>query len=499
MKKGILAICLFSVLSVGLYAADEQTQANNNTQQQDAKANANNGNNTQQNSNIARGPVTNVPPNGGYDIRDPRYYNPNRGGGTYQPAYPPQNYYVPYGGPYRYDPYDPRNYERYYDPYDPRNYERYYYDRGYYYPPRQQYPNYQPPANNAPNNGGQNQDYNATPEPGFNWYDDDRTSQIQLAPLPPSDIAINYAPRIPPMPYTPTNINVVAPSYNLPRPDNNPTENALASPKSASATLNAGVEAARKGDYKQALSMFNTACDQGNPAGCFGVGVMFMYGAGVQSDTQKAIKYYQKGCAGGDPTACANLGMIYDEAPNMGNNKQKAAEMYMTGCAGGDVDACNNIGWAYANGSGVPKDLNKALQYYRFACDAGSQLGCYNLGLLNNASNVYGINANKLNPVDMNYVACNAGDIVGCANLGWIYSQGIEGAPINYGLAAQYFNTACIGGVASSCNNLGVLYEQGRGITQNTGQALQMYSLACEAGLNNGCDNYRNLKAKVGR
>ena len=65
--------------------------------------------------------------------------------------------------------------------------------------------------------------------------------------------------------------------------------------------------------------MFNTACDQGNPAGCFGVGVMFMYGAGVQSDTQKAIKYYQKGCAGGDPTACANLGMIYDEAPNMGN------------------------------------------------------------------------------------------------------------------------------------------------------------------------------------
>ena len=180
------------------------------------------------------------------------------------------------------------------------------------------------------------------------------------------------------------------------------------------------------------------------------------------------------------------------------NNKQKAAEMYMTGCAGGDVDACNNIGWAYANGSGVPKDLNKALQYYRFACDAGSQLGCYNLGLLGNANNIYGINANSLNPVDLNYVACNAGDIVGCANLGWIYAQGLDGAPINYGLAAQYFNTACIGGVASSCNNLGVLYEQGRGLTQNAGQALEMYSLACEAGLDNGCQNYKNLKAKIG-
>ncbi|RDU60619.1 sel1 repeat family protein [Helicobacter sp. MIT 14-3879] len=368
------------------------------------------------------------------------------------------------------------------------------------YPSYPQYgPVYNPQLNVTPNQNNQNQNAPTNNNNDNRWFDDDRRSQIQLAPLPPNDIAISYAPRIPPMPYTPNNINIVQPSYNFPKPDDSPLENALADPRSSSATLNAGVDAARKGDYKKALSMFNTACDQGNPAGCFGVGVMFMYGAGVQSDTQKAIKYYQKGCAGGDPTACANLGMIYDEAPNMGNNKQKAAEMYMTGCAGGDVDACNNIGWAYANGQGVPKDINKALQYYRFACDAGSQLGCYNLGLLNNTNNTYGINAASMNPVDLNYVACNAGDIVGCANLGWIYSQGIEGAPRNYGLAAQYFNTACIGGVASSCNNLGVLYEQGRGITQNAGQALEMYSLACEAGLHNGCNNYKNLKAKVGR
>lgn len=491
MKKGMFAILFFNLL-LGVYAAEEEAQSGG---QQPTQATQNNV--QQNNGNIARGPVTNVPPNGGYDIRDPRYYIPNRG--YYQPVYPPYTPY--YNGPYRYDPYDPRNYQRYYDPYDPRNYERYYYNRDYYYQPAPQYPQgtYPPAYNNTPNNSNENQpNQNYNLPPSQNWYDDDRTSQIQIAPMPPNDVAISYAPRIPPMPYTPTNVNVIAPSYNFPKPDDSTTENALADPKSASATLNAGIEAARKGDYKQALSMFNTACDQGNPAGCFGVGVMFMYGAGVESDTQKAIKYYQKGCAGGDPTACANLGMIYDEAPNMGNNKQKAAEMYMTGCAGGDVDACNNIGWAYANGSGVPKDLNKALQYYRFACDAGSQLGCYNLGLLGNANNIYGINANSLNPVDLNYVACNAGDIVGCANLGWIYAQGLDGAPINYGLAAQYFNTACIGGVASSCNNLGVLYEQGRGLTQNAGQALEMYSLACEAGLDNGCQNYKNLKAKIG-
>lgn len=487
MKKGIFSLAFSAFLVVFNFAnaADEGAPDSQKEGQ-----------------NIARGPVTNVPPNGGYDLRDPRYYD-GRYNYDYYPQPPAPNYYY---GPQRYDPYDPRNYERYYDPYDPRNYERYYYPPQYYPYPQYGPPSYNPappppPQNNGQNNGnqgGQNPPPNPNPPAnnGGLWYDD-FSSRPKLAPMPPQDVAITYAPRIPPMPYSPNNVNVVAPSYNFPRPDNSPTENALADPKSSAASLNAGVEAARKGDFKQALSMFNTACDQGNPAGCFGVGVMFMYGAGVQSDTQKAIKYYQKGCAGGDPTACANLGMIYDEAPNMGNNKQKAAEMYMTGCAGGDIDACNNIGWAYANGSGVPKDINKALQYYRFACDGGSQLGCYNLGLLNNATTAYGINNPNMHPVDMNYVACNAGDVVGCANLGWIYAQGIEGAPRNYGLAAQYFNTACIGGVASSCNNLGVLYEQGRGITQNAGQALEMYSLACEAGLHNGCDNFRNLKARM--
>ncbi|STQ85405.1 sel1 repeat family protein [Helicobacter muridarum] len=483
MKKRILFLCTLCLISsLNLYGADDE-KPNQDSQSGTSAQSSNNANS----NNIARGPVTNVPQNGGYDLRDPRYYDGRYyGGGYYQPSYP--SYY----GPQRYDPYDPRNYGQYYDPYDPRNYER------YYYPPI--YPIY---PQGIPSNGTQDDNVankNQSKDDAKNevkWFDDNnKQPQIQLAPLPPPDIAISYAPRIPPMPYTPNNVNVLLPSYKSPRIDD-PLENALADPKSASATLNAGIDAARKGDYKKALNMFNTACDQGNPAGCFGVGVMFMYGAGVQSDTQKAIRYYQKGCAGGDPTACANLGMIYDEAPNMGNNKQKAAEMYMTGCAGGDIEACNNIGWAYANGSGVPKDINKALQYYRFACDAGSQLGCYNLGLLNNASNVYGIDAAKMNPVDLNFVACNAGDIVGCANLGYIYAQGLEGAPRNYGLAAQYFNTACIGGVASSCNNLGVLYEQGRGITQNSGQALEMYSLACEAGLYNGCDNYKNLKAKI--
>lgn len=548
---------------------------------------------------------------GGYDYPNQNYQNQNYQNQNYQNQnYPNQNYqspeysneYQPRG--YRYDPYDPRNYEKYYDPYDPRNYEKYYVN---------------PPVSRVPQNAAIAPAPNYAPSPNQGWFDDGQsydgfptavepqipqqnyspnqfpaqlpqqpqqsqsylpqphvqspqTNQIpiqqqnsrtqnypeininrnpyrsapQRAPRGVEDPPIDYAPAPPPMPdqnnwsINPTGLidydNAIDKAYYISGDkflktspiflatnernifsqavrtnilDNNDfkiiliqshlnsNENALANPLSAAAALNAAIDAARKGDYKKSFTLFNQSCEQGNPAACFGVGTMFMYGAGVPIDREKAIKYYERGCASGDPTACSTLGMLYDEKKNDALAPQKAAEMYITGCSGGDIDACNNVGWAYANGSGVPKDYFKAVQYYGFACDAGSDLGCYNLGLLTNTNSIYGRDRAGMNPVDLNYTACNAGDVIGCANLAWLYSKGSKDAPRNYSLAAQYFNTACIGGVYSSCNNLGVLYENGRGISKNNGQALEMYEIACNGGLQSACTNYSKLKGKI--
>ena len=106
MKKRIFSILLLCLALNPAYGADNEDQSAETQSSAQAQGNA-------ANQNIARGPVTNVPPNGGYDLRDPRYYNGRyynggyNGGGYYQPPAP--NYYQPQ----RYDPYDPRNYERY--------------------------------------------------------------------------------------------------------------------------------------------------------------------------------------------------------------------------------------------------------------------------------------------------------------------------------------------------------------------------------------------------
>ncbi|PAF49705.1 hypothetical protein BKH43_06340 [Helicobacter sp. 13S00401-1] len=484
--------------------------------------------------------------NPNYDARgyqDPNYQNPN-----YQDnqRYGSSDYYD--DAPNYNDPnYDPGVYRngQYYDRYDPRLYE----DRIYTPAPRVYYvrpaerpvtPNtYYSPVAPSQDIPSQSLDPNY-PDPNSGWYDDPRSSlsprlesaqkgfqnvlkagsgdvylSSDSSALPQAmvykvaDSGIDLAPRIPPMPQSPGAVNVLPPHSNLansnlegPQGTNNfssllpPTEDALANPLSASAALNAAIKAAREGDYKKALDLFNTSCNQGNPAACFGIGVMFMYGAGVPQDRSKATRYYQMGCSGGDPTACTNLGMLYDEEAKQPGNPRKAAEMYMTGCQGGDVESCNNLAWAYSNGVGVPKNYQMALQYYKFACDNGSDIGCYNLGLLTNTNSIYGPNKATMTPLEQNVAACNAGDVEGCANLGWMYTVGTHGVSKNYRLASQYLNTACIGGVGSACNNLGVLYEKGQGVTQNKAQALELYSLACDRGVANGCRNYAILNNK---
>ncbi|WP_332908892.1 tetratricopeptide repeat protein [Helicobacter anatolicus] len=280
--------------------------------------------------------------------------------------------------------------------------------------------------------------------------------------------------------------------------DNPSTGNSLTSPKSAKDALSFGIEAAEKGDYKSAFRFFTQACDNGNPAGCFAIGTMYMNGVGIHTNIQKAERYYQMGCSGGDPSACSSLAMIYDRKEQANaNDKEKAIQLYMTACQGGDVMACNNLAYMYANGDGVQKDYFKALQYYKFACDAGSDLGCYNLGLLSNTNNVYGYDRAKLTVVDLNYIACNAGDITGCANLGWIYANGLSGAPVSYYYASHYFNIACNSGNLSSCNNLAVLYQKGLGVTQDTQRALDLFGYTCNLGYQRGCDNYRIYKQQL--
>lgn len=276
-----------------------------------------------------------------------------------------------------------------------------------------------------------------------------------------------------------------------------PLDDMLENVNQSNTALKAAMSFAKEGDYESALGLFAQSCEQGNAAGCFGTGLIYMYGASSgMPEPQKAANYYYKACTGGDAVACANLAMAYDNGQGVKEDKVQAAQLYEVACQGGDSLGCTNAGWMYANGVGVKKDYQKSLAYYNSACQLGSDLGCYNLGLMTNTYNVYGMTKDKMGYVEMNYVACQQGDIVGCGNLGWMYATGSNGADKNYYNAAKYFTLACDSGHIQSCNNLGVLYDGGFGVRQNKRKAIELFGLACDYGIESGCNNYSLMKTK---
>lgn len=278
-----------------------------------------------------------------------------------------------------------------------------------------------------------------------------------------------------------------------------PLDDMLSQVNDSNAALKSAMEFAKNGDYQNALDLFARSCEQGNAAGCFGSGLIYMYGANTGiPDKQKGAQYYYKACVGGDAVACANLAMAYDNGDGVKEDKAQASQLYEVACQGGDSLGCTNIGWMYANGVGVKKDYQKALAYYNMGCQLGSDLACYNLGLMSNTYNVYGMTKDKMSYVEMNYVACQQGDIIGCANLGWMYATGSSGAEKNYYNAAKYFTLACDSGHIQSCNNLGVLYDGGFGVRQDKNRAIELFGLACDYGIQSGCQNYALMRSKGG-
>ena len=154
-----------------------------------------------------------------------------------------------------------------------------------------------------------------------------------------------------------------------------PLDDMLENVNQSNTALKAAMSFAKEGDYESALGLFTQSCEQGNAAGCFGTGLIYMYGASSgMPEPQKAANYYYKACTGGDAVACANLAMAYDNGQGVKEDKVQAAQLYEVACQGGDSLGCTNAGWMYANGVGVKKDYQKSLAYYNSACQLGSDL-----------------------------------------------------------------------------------------------------------------------------
>ena len=87
--------------------------------------------------------------------------------------------------------------------------------------------------------------------------------------------------------------------------------------------------------------------------------------------------------------------------------------------------------------------------------------------------------------------ACDGGIASGCATSGVLYADG-KGVRQDYQKAAEFLKKGCDGGYAMGCGNLGIVYAKQR----NYSTAKEYYGKACDLNLSLACDRYKELNEK---
>ena len=258
-------------------------------------------------------------------------------------------------------------------------------------------------------------------------------------------------------------------------------------------------------DRARAAEFYKQACDGGESWGCGRLAAMYYEGEGVGQDLSRAAELNEIACDGGDFGYCHMLGHSYYEGEGVAQDRVRAAEIYEIACEGGDAAACSDLGFSYARGEGVPKDLTRAMKLYECACDSGfAPAGCFNLyegeGVPEDfprAAEVYEQRCDDTDPAGcynlgyMHFVGQVAGpdalDFVrGRVNLGFLESEG-EGARRDPVRAAEFYQRACDGGLASGCFQFALLYAYGDGMPLDQARATESYRRACDGDYMSGC------------
>jgi TPR repeat protein len=132
---------------------------------------------------------------------------------------------------------------------------------------------------------------------------------------------------------------------------------ALATAVSA-ADFEAGVAAARAGDYRTALKEWEPLGMAGHRDAQFNLGLLYENGLGVAADAAKAVYWYGRAAEQDDRVAQAYLGEMYANATGVARDDVVALRWYRRAAELGHARSQYNVGLFYALGRGVaPSDV----------------------------------------------------------------------------------------------------------------------------------------------
>jgi TPR repeat protein len=184
-------------------------------------------------------------------------------------------------------------------------------------------------------------------------------------------LAIYLSRPTPPAPVLPPAAPIVT------QPATQPVPQPVAPPANAVLWNSQGDNYFNQKDYKNAMPLYQQACDAGESYACTSLGYLYTQGDGVTKNLETGVAYYRAGCTAGDMTGCADLGNhIRDGDAGSPANPQMASGFFLEACNGGNDLACRSLAILSDNGSSLGVDYAKAKLYYQKACTLKDQVSC---------------------------------------------------------------------------------------------------------------------------
>jgi TPR repeat protein len=147
---------------------------------------------------------------------------------------------------------------------------------------------------------------------------------------------------------------------------------ALAAALPARADYEAGLAAARAGDYATALQEWRPLAEAGNRDAQFNLGLLYENGLGVAADGEQAARWYRRAAEQEDREAQAYLAEMYAKGLGVARNDIEALRWYRAAAERGLAAAQYNVGLFYATGRGVAPSDVQAVAWLTVARENGA-------------------------------------------------------------------------------------------------------------------------------
>ena len=218
-------------------------------------------------------------------------------------------------------------------------------------------------------------------------------------------------------------------------------------------------------NYQLTLERLSPLIDNGNTEAINLMGVMYLYGNGVETNVDKAIELFKQAAEQGNVDAQNNLGEIYIKYTGSLKDYEEAVKWYTKAAEQGNARAQFNLGWMYIGGQGVPQDYKEALKWYTKAAEQGDKSAQVTLGLMYES----GIGASIDNKEAFKWYELSAkqGDDIAQYTIGRMYHKGIGVAKDNE-QAFKWYRLAAKQKHPEAQANLALLYKKTEGVSKIT-------------------------------